>query len=287
MKIFLHASRHHFDALASGPEILRKVADIADGDPLLVSERVYDHIRPWLPDNARPVRQGNPIDADLALSLGGDGTFLRTAQWVGRACVPILGINAGHLGYLADFTPEEFIAFSGFDSLSGEERMVLKVDVSVPMPDDFIPYAINEVALLRTDTASMIAVSARLNGHELTTYRADGLLISSPTGSTGYNMSVGGPIIEPTAPVMVISPVAPHALTMRPLVVGAESVISLCAESRSDFCMLSLDSRTAQVPVGSKVTVSKADFPVIVVQRKGYHFISTLRTKLHWGQSIS
>lgn len=283
MKIFVHASRHHFNELPEGNRIIEKIIALASGDPIAVSPAVFPTLAPLLPDNARPIEPGAPIDAALALSIGGDGTFLHTAKWVGRSCIPILGINAGHLGYLADFTPAEFLDID-VNALRAEERMVLRVECSAPLPEGFVPYAVNEVALLKTDTASMISVNASLNSHPLTTYRADGLLVSTPTGSTGYNMSVGGPIIEPTVPAMVISPVAPHALTMRPLVVGARSEITMHAESRADLCLLSLDSRSAQIPSGATVKVSAADFPVIVVQRAGYHFAATLRTKLLWGK---
>ncbi len=282
MKIFLHASRHHFNALTCGPEIIAKIAEMAQGEPIAVSARCYDQLKPLLPASAFPVDPLKPHEAELAISIGGDGTFLRTAQWVAPFDVPILGINAGHLGYLAAFSPETFLCPD--IKLTVEQRMMLRVETSAPLPDDFIPFAVNEVALLRKDTASMISVSANLNAHELTTYRGDGLIVSTPTGSTGYNMSVGGPIIEPTAPVMVISPVAPHALTMRPLVVNATSRISLTAESRADGCLLSLDSRIIDIPVRSRVIISRADFPLRIVVSPDYHFTTTLRTKLLWGQ---
>ncbi len=284
MKIFLHASRHHFDTLDCGQAIIDHIIALSGGEPIAVSARCYEHLRRFLPQNAFPLKPFEPIDAEIALSLGGDGTFLRTAQWAAPYGVPILGVNAGHLGYLADFTPETFLGSTLADVVV-EHRMMLKVECSAELPDDFIPFAVNEVALLRRDTASMISVHAQLNSYELTTYRGDGLIVSTPTGSTGYNLSVGGPIIEPTAPVMVISPVAPHALTMRPLVVNASSKIFMTADSRADGCLLSLDSRVLPIPIDSQVSVSKAEFPLLLVHRQGYGFVSTLRSKLLWGQS--
>ncbi len=282
MKIFLHASRHHFDKLASAPEVMARIIALAAGDPIGVSAHCFDRLRPVLPESAFAVTPSESIVADLAISIGGDGTFLRTAQWAAPSLVPILGINAGHLGYLAGFTPESFLAID-VDSLRVEERMMLRVETSAPLPADFVPFAVNEVALLRKDTASMISVSARLDGHDLTTYRGDGLIVSTPTGSTGYNLSAGGPIIEPTAPVMVISPVAPHALAMRPLVVGADTCVSLQADSRADGCLLSLDSRLLNIPVGSRVQITRAPFPLRLVEPLSANFIHTLRTKLAFG----
>lgn len=279
MKIFLNASRRHIEQLGSADKVLLKIEELAAGEPIQISDKLAGLVN--FPD-ANPVQLGEKIEADLAISLGGDGTFLRTAQWVADSGVPILGINAGHLGYLADMTPDEFIA-QGVDSLKVEPRMVLQLECSEPLPKGFWPYALNEVALLKTDTASMIQVHACVEGNELTTYRADGLLVSTPTGSTAYNMSVGGPIIAPGTPALVISPVAPHALTMRPLVLSSESVITLEPTSRAKVCLLSLDSRTAPVPSGCKITIRRADFSVKVAQRADHHFAATLRTKLLWG----
>ena len=283
MKIFLHASSRHFNALPLGEQVIRQIVDMAEGEPIAVSARCFDRLKNRLPSSAFPVEANSPIEAALAISIGGDGTFLRTAHWAAPHDVPILGINAGHLGYLADFSPEDFLN-KNLDAFV-EERMMLRVETDADLPDDIVPFAVNEIALLRKDTASMISVSARLNEHELTTYRGDGLIVSTPTGSTGYNMSVGGPIIEPTAPVMVISPVAPHALTMRPLVVNATSRIILTADSRADGCLLSFDSRIVHIPVKSRVIITKARFPLRVAQRNNYNFTSTLRTKLLWGRS--
>lgn len=282
MKIFLHASRHHFENLASGGEVLAHIVKLAAGEPIGVSSRCYERLRGLLPQSAFPVKTTESIVADLAISIGGDGTFLRAAQWAAPSLVPILGINAGHLGYLAGFTPESFLNVE-LDSLRIEERMMLRVDTSAALPEDFVPFAVNEIALLRKDIASMISVSARIDGHDLATYRGDGLIVSTPTGSTGYNLSAGGPIIEPTAPVMVISPVAPHALTMRPLVVGVQSRVSLMADSRADGCLLSLDSRLINIPVNSRVEITRAPFPLRLVEPRASNFLQTLRAKLAFG----
>lgn len=164
-----------------------------------------------------------PKDADLVLSIGGDGTFLRTARWVGRREVPILGVNTGHLGFLSSCGLDEIGEMLGAicrGDVIVERRMVLWVQ-SPSFPEDAWPYALNEIAFLKEESASMISVRTDINGHFLCDYRADGLIVSTPTGSTAYNLSAGGPILEPTIDCMALSAVAPHTLTVRPLVVGA------------------------------------------------------------------
>lgn len=228
---------------------------------------------------------GDKFSAEIALSIGGDGTFLRTAQWVGNKGIPIMGINTGHLGYLADAQITEGGAVID-DILNNrfkiEERSLIEVDTSCGITEKWL-YALNEVAILKQDTASMISVKTDINGIELTTYQGDGLIISTPTGSTGYNMSVGGPIIEPCTPVWAISPIAAHALTMRPLVIGNESVLTITTTSRASNYLLSLDGRPSILPTGSTITLRKAPFAIKVAQRPEHHFSDTLRNKLLWG----
>lgn len=283
MKIFLHASRRHLDNLPEAHRLLTRIAELAAGDVVIASRKLYDHLKDRFPGPITPIDREEPLPADVALSLGGDGTFLRTTQWVGSSGIPIVGINAGHLGYLAAISPDDFIA-SGLEGLHFEQRALLAVECPDISEPHFWPFALNEVALLKTDSASMITVSAFIGGRLLTTYRADGLLVSTATGSTGYNLSVGGPIIEPTVNAMVISPVAPHSLTLRPLVVDGDSLIRLSAQSRTDTCLLSLDGRTIHVPSGSCVTISKAPFCVRVAMQNSHRFADSLRTKLLWGK---
>ena len=225
------------------------------------------------------------FSAAIALSIGGDGTFLRTAQRVGGKEIPILGINTGHLGYLADVGVEEMDA--GLTSLfEGHYQVEDRTMIEVTSPDAVIdswPYALNEVAILKQDTASMIDMKSTVDGYSLADYRADGLIISTPTGSTGYNLSVGGPIVAPQAPVWVISPVAAHSLTMRPLVVGDGSVISVTTTSRTSTYRVSLDGRSVSLPVGTTIVMRRAPFRTRVIQRLDHRFTETLRTKLLWG----
>lgn len=229
---------------------------------------------------------GKDFDADMAISIGGDGTFLRTARWVGEKQIPILGINTGHLGYLADITVDDMIPAVD-DLLKGlykiENRSLIEV---TSMRKEAIVewnYALNEVAILKQDTSSMISVETQINDVDLATYLGDGLIISTPTGSTGYNLSVGGPILEPTAPNWVISPIAAHSLTMRPLVVSDSSELTITTSSRTTSYRVSLDGRSVTLPVGSTIKIRKAPFVVKVVQRMKHNFTETLRNKLLWG----
>ena len=238
-------------------------------------------------------RVGYPLDefdadkvpeADMALSLGGDGTFLTTAMWVSRQGMPILGINMGHLGYLTtghldknSNIIEEVLA----GNYRIEERTMLQVDSdTVDIPH---PWALNEVAILRHDTSSMLDMETRLRSHTLTTYRGDGLIVSTPTGSTAYNMSVGGPILEPTTSCLVLSPISPHSLTMRPLVVRDDSIIVVRTHTRATHYEVSIDGEVTLCPTGSQLTIRRADHCARVVQLAGNNFASTLRQKLLWG----
>ena len=223
-------------------------------------------------------------DADMALSLGGDGTFLTTVMWVSRQGMPILGINLGHLGYLTAGCLDEGAAIID-EVMAGkyriEERTMLQVTCdTVDIPH---PWALNEVAILRHDTSSMLDMLTNLCGSELTTYRGDGLIVSTPTGSTAYNMSVGGPILEPTTACLVLSPISPHSLTMRPLVVRDDSQITVRTHTRATHYEVSIDGEVTLCPTGSVLTIEQAPYCARVVQLQGKDFANTLRQKLLWG----
>lgn len=232
-----------------------------------------------------PAFDANDVPAaDMALSLGGDGTFLTTVMWVSRQGMPILGINLGHLGYL---TAGNLDDHSGLidDVLAGkyriEERTMLQVDCdAVDIPH---PWALNDVAILRHETSSMLDMETQLCGLGLTTYRGDGLIVSTPTGSTAYNMSVGGPILEPTTSCLVLSPISPHSLTMRPLVVRDDSLIEVRTLSRATHYEVSIDGEVTLCPSGSKLTIKRAPYCARVIQLQDNNFASTLRQKLLWG----
>lgn len=225
-------------------------------------------------------------DADIALSIGGDGAFLRAVQQIGRPAIPLLGINAGHLGYLSNYSIDEapeIISDLLSRRLIRERRATLRV--SFPgMDADLWPYALNEIAILKEDTASMITVNTSLDGNFLADYLCDGLLISTPTGSTAYNLSVGGPILAPTLDAFVISPIAPHTLTLRPLAISSSSAIVAVTTSRAPYFRLSIDGSSFRLPCGSTLTIEKGDFSLTALRRPGSDFAATLRAKLHWGQ---
>lgn len=230
-----------------------------------------------------------PECTGLVLSIGGDGTFLRAARWAGKEEIPILGVNTGHLGFLSSCNLDETGAMLGAicrGDVVVERRMVIKAQ-SAAFPDNIWPYALNEIALLKEESASMISIRTNINGHFLADYRADGLIISTPTGSTAYNLSSGGPILEPTLDCMALSPVAPHTLTVRPLVVGGGSELELTVESRTKEFRISLDGRSYAIPAGEKIWIKRAGFSTMLVRKKDSNFATILRDKLLWNASTT
>lgn len=229
--------------------------------------------------------EDNDFDADMVLSIGGDGTFLKAASRVGHRGIPILGINTGRLGFLADVSPEDME--STFDEIYNgnykiENRSVLQVEAEGQALEGY-PYALNEIAVLKHDSSSMIAIHAAINGAPLTTYQADGLVISTPTGSTAYSLSVGGPIIVPHSQTIAITPVAPHSLNVRPIVINDDWVITLDVESRSHNFLIAIDGRSESCSEGVRLTIRKAPYQTKVVKRPNHIFFHTLRNKMMWG----
>lgn len=271
---------------------LRRLYDTVP-DPVLIMQRRYHSALDAMARGKLPpvsmVVGDNRFDADLAVSIGGDGTFLRAARWIGERGIPILGINSGHLGFLADVTLEKSESIIGdiaAMNLSVESRQLLSVELGTPSGNAVLPpfpYALNEVAVLRDETASMISVDARLDGNPLALYQADGLMVSTPTGSTGYNLSVGGPILAPSSQCWVVSPIAAHSLTMRPLVVSSDSRLTLHVDSRVPVYRLSIDGRSVTLPLEARITLGKAPFVTRIAHRRGHNFVDTLRSKLLWG----
>ncbi|MCK5136265.1 MAG: NAD kinase [Bacteroidales bacterium] len=225
-----------------------------------------------------------PGDMDFLFSLGGDGTFLETVTLVRDSGIPVLGVNIGRLGFLSCISLENMAesldsVFSGnFDI---EERMLLKVEVSGRALND-LDVALNEVRLYK-NSGSLITIHVKVNDEFLSAYWADGLLLSTPTGSTAYNLSVGGPIVVPESNSFVLSPIAPHNLTVRPLVLPDSAVLQLSVDTRDPQFQMALDSRSIDLDVDSTVTVRKADYTLKMVRIENISFYSTLRNKLMWG----
>lgn len=229
-----------------------------------------------------------PEDCELLLSFGGDGTFLHAARWTAAAGIPVLGINTGHLGYLAAMPmpddPADLVEVIDRRAWITEPRRLLQVSVEgAPGLAPEYPYALNEVAFLKDHSASTITCSARLGDAELASYPGDGLLVSTPTGSTGYNLSVGGPVVQPNLDVWLISPVASHALTLRPLVVSTDKEITVSVHSRTGSFQLALDGTSTALPDSAIVRVSRAPFTISVVRQLNSSWLGTLTRKLLWG----
>ena len=234
---------------------------------------------------AAGVFEGNDFEADMVLSMGGDGTFLKAASHVGNKNIPILGINTGRLGFLADVSPEEMEdTFKDIynHNYKVEDRSVLQV-ISNGQPLKGYPCGLNEIAVLKRDSSSMITIHTSINGAYLTTYQADGLVIATPTGSTAYSLSIGGPVIVPHSSTIAITPVAPHSLNVRPIVINDDWEITLDVESRSHNFLVAIDGRSETCREGTRLNIRKADYNIKVVKRPNHVFFHTLRDKMMWG----
>ena len=224
---------------------------------------------------------------DLMITIGGDGTLLRSITFVRDLGIPIIGINTGRLGFLATLN-QELLNVELKKILNGEfkieERSLLEVNVD--NNDDFsdFNFALNEVSVGRKNTTSMIEIKTTLNGEYLNTYWADGLIVSTPTGSTGYSLSCGGPIMTPSSQTFSITPIAPHNLNARPLVISDEIKIELSVEGREKSHLLSLDSRINSLKNNVKIQIKKANYKIKLASFKNNSFYKTLRSKLLWGE---
>lgn len=255
---------------------------------IIVAESFYDYLshRLQLPEGVQSFRRGDSLrGVQFVLSIGGDGTLLDTVTYVGSAQIPILGIHTGRLGFLATVTPDQITQaldalFKGHFVI--EERSLIRVDTD---PEAFggINFGLNEFSILKRDTSSMIVVHTYIDGEYLNSYWADGLIVATPTGSTGYSLSCGGPVMLPQTNNFIIAPVCPHNLNVRPLIVPDRSVISFEIEGRSNQFLLSLDSRSVAVDAGIQIAVRRENFTVRLVKLNHVNFLSTLRSKLNWG----
>lgn len=222
---------------------------------------------------------------DLLLSIGGDGTFLKTLTLIRDSGIPVLGINVGRLGFLAYVAPDRIqksmdAVFS--ENFSVKSRSLLTAETESKVFGD-TNYALNEVAVHKKDSSSMIIVHLEVDGKFMCSYWADGLIISTPTGSTAYNLSCGGPIVSPDTQCLVITPKAPHNLTVRPVVVRDDVEIKMVVECRDEQFLLSMDSRSETCKSGTEIIIRKTDFKMNIVRPEGSRFFKTMRNKLQWG----
>ena len=247
----------------------------------LISEMGYDP--PW--NQLFFSHEDLTNQVEYIFSVGGDGTFLHSFLTIRNFNIPIIGVNSGRLGFLADISSEQII--DGLTSiLQGKyqviERSLLKVNLH-GSPDVDFNYALNEMTVSKTDTSSMIVIHAWINGEYMNSIWADGLIIATPTGSTAYSLSVGGPILAPDSSDFVITPIAPHNLTVRPIVVPDHYELLLKVEGRSNQYRISLDSRSFSIDLATTISIKKADFRLKTLHLPEQTFYYTLRNKLMWG----
>lgn len=252
-----------------------------------IDRRFYDYLKDTLRLKVSTVVvfDDYDFDVDFIVSVGGDGTFLRAASRVGARNTPIVGVNTGRLGFLASILPGEMEGafeeiFRGEYKI--EEHAVIQLSTDGD-PIEGIPYALNDIAVLKRDDASMISIRTWINEEYLVTYQADGVIVSTPTGSTAYSLSNGGPIMVPDARNLCITPVAPHSLNIRPIVVNDDNSIQLEVESRSHNFLVAIDGRSEKLVEGTRLRISKAPFNIKIVKRQDQRYFSTLREKMMWG----
>lgn len=227
-------------------------------------------------------------DIDLMICVGGDGTFLEAVSIVRTLGIPLVGVNSGRLGFLTNISKNEIE--NAFDDIySGnykiENRTLIELSSTSAIFPDF-NFALNECTVHKQDKSSMITINTQINGKFLNSYMADGLIISTSTGSTAYSLSAGGPILVPESNSFIISPIAPHNLNVRPLVVPDNSLINLTMLSRTENCLISLDHRSMPIDSLSELSIKKADFPIRMLQLPHSDFFNTLRNKLMWGVDL-
>lgn len=285
MKFALFGNIYQSKKSAAIQQVLSTLANV--GAEVYVDQEYYDFLRDnqHIVPNATKVFSGDDFDADFVISMGGDGTFLKAASRVREKQIPILGVNMGRLGFLADVCPDDIercVDALHNDDFSIESRALIEVSTDGEPLEGF-NCALNDVAILKRDTASMISVRASINGQYLNTYQADGLVISTPTGSTAYSLSNGGPIIVPGTKVFSMTVVAPHSLNVRPIVLADSSIIELEVESRSHNFLVAIDGRSEKCKEGVKLTLRRAPYDIQVVKRPDHRYFNALREKMMWG----
>ena len=260
------------------------------GDTYAIDKAFYDflceeHIAQPQPQE---IITDNNFTADIAISFGGDGTLLRTASRVGNKAIPVLGINAGRLGFLTASSNEDIdsiiekIHNGDYDI---DKRTLIEASTNGAELKSY-PFALNEIAIMKHDSSSMITLKATINGCDTITYQADGLIAATPSGSTGYSLSVGGPIIAPEANVLTLTPIAPHSLSARPLVVSDDTSIEISVSSRSGNYLIAIDGRNESCDESTTITIRKAGYRQLIIRQREHSCIQNLQEKLMWGADI-
>ena len=286
MKVALYAQTYSEDALEPARELLNALQDA--GSEILLEESLATLLNTSSKYPIYTLTTGLDSSCDLMISLGGDGNILRAITYIRDMDIPLIGVNTGRLGFLSTFPREKTSELvSAFRK--GEYKLVPRSLVTAEFTGatpggEALNFALNEVTVSRKDTTSMITIDTYLDGEYLTSYWADGLIIATPTGSTGYSLSCGGPVITPSARSLVITPIAPHNLNARPLVISDETEIRLTVSGREPQHLVSLDSRIATVDNGTEIRIRKATFNIAMVEFTSESFFKTIRNKLLWGE---
>lgn len=257
------------------------------GDEIYVDPDFYRFLReaqPFAFEPAGIIDDLASLHIDMAISLGGDGTFLKAARCIGASGIPIVGINIGRLGFLADISADEMEIFfaqlhNGHYTVRERSLLELTTNDNPKHPS----YALNEITVSKHDSSSMIAVHTTVGGEHLATYMGDGLLIATPTGSTAYSLSAGGPIIYPQSDVFVLTAVSPHSLNVRPVVIADDKTIELSIESRNGSFLVAVDGISQSYPEHTTLTLRRAPYTIRVVKQAGSTFFRTLQQKMMWG----
>ena len=287
MKVAIYSRAVDFDQQGEVQQMLEEL--VKENVEPVIYQPFFEKIKSvfQLPSSYSLFSKSSDLDEsiDFLISLGGDGTLLDTVTLVRDKNIPVLGINFGRLGFLASLGRDELN--SAVQSLTKrtmiiDKRSLIHLDANQPLFGE-VPYALNEFAIHKTDTSPMIKIHTYLNGEFLNTYWADGLIVSTPTGSTGYSLSCNGPVVFPESTSFVITPVAPHNLNVRPIVVPDNNIISFEIEGRSDQFICALDSRKEIVDKKVQLAVRREEFTLSLVRLNENNFLQTLRNKLSWG----
>lgn len=288
MKFAIFGNKHQTKKAKSIELLFDIIAEL--GDCFAIDKPFYEFLCAEgfsVPEPEEIIADDN-FSADIAISFGGDGTLLRTANRIGKKQIPILGINAGRLGFLTT-TSNDNIRLILEKIHQGEYELEHRSLIEAMTEGGKLrnyPFALNEIAIMKHDSSSMMTIEATLNGVDKITYQADGLIVATPSGSTGYSLSVGGPIITPNSNVLVLTPIAPHSLSARPIVIDDNTTIGIKACSRSHHFLIAIDGRNESCNEEIRITVRKAEYKQIIIRRKGHSFIQNLQEKLMWGADI-